>query len=79
MVINLMFLVQMGISENFINKFPHLIQHLKSNDGYDADISFKLDEKAEKWIKDILIVKEEGVLNGKSIYRICDYRKNTNK
>jgi hypothetical protein len=58
-MINLMFLVQMGMVKAFVDKFPHLIKSLKIENGYDADKPFKLDPIAEKWIMDNMTVNEE--------------------
>lgn len=62
-MINLAFLVQLGMSTAFIDKFLYLVEHLTDSRGYiDADTPFKLDSRAEKWIMDNITVNEE-ILN----------------
>ena len=59
MMLNLVVLVQLGMSAAFINKFPHLIEHLKGSDGYNADIPFRLDNEASEWVRcNITVAKE---------------------
>jgi hypothetical protein len=62
-MINLAFLVRIGISGAFVRKFPYLINHLKDQKGrINADTPFRIDNKAEEWLIQNITVNKE-VLN----------------